>query len=272
MKYIAVTNARNEEKFIPKVIRAVMSQSIKPSVYVVSDDGSSDITGLLPPVFGAKIIRLDNERITPSDYNQAAAFNSGVKLATKIVPDWQYLLKLDADSLIPRTYVENLIKKSQSDKSLGILAGNTRRKTLSRVTDGARLISRRCYDAIGGYFPVVAFDTYAILLARQKGFKVKTFDDVSMRYRELRPSKKYTINSWIHRGMRRRELGFPLYHTVAASLKNGIYGSPPVLNSFFTIFAHALYFTATHDSRINKKWMKSYAIQEIKENIKGLLK
>ena len=43
-KYVVVTPARNEEAYIERTIRSVISQTIRPQRYVVVSDGSTDRT------------------------------------------------------------------------------------------------------------------------------------------------------------------------------------------------------------------------------------
>ena len=44
MKYILITPARNEEKFIEGTIRSVVAQTLLPEQWVIVDDGSTDRT------------------------------------------------------------------------------------------------------------------------------------------------------------------------------------------------------------------------------------
>jgi poly-beta-1,6-N-acetyl-D-glucosamine synthase len=44
MKYILITAARNEEKFIEDTIRSVLAQTHLPERWVIVDDGSTDQT------------------------------------------------------------------------------------------------------------------------------------------------------------------------------------------------------------------------------------
>ena len=44
IKYIIISPVRNEEKNIEYTIKSVISQTIKPLVWIIVDDGSSDAT------------------------------------------------------------------------------------------------------------------------------------------------------------------------------------------------------------------------------------
>jgi len=260
-----VTTARNEEKTIGAVIESVANQTIKPALHVIADDGSTDNTLTISQNLGAEVYETNNPRIPYKGYNQALGFIGAIRHATRLVPDWDYVLKLDADSLVPKKYVESLLNQFNSNKKLGIAAGISRGASprQGRVTDGARIISRKCYEAIGGYQVMLAFDSYALLVANQYGYETTTFEKI--KYLELRPAKKYSIQAWIHLGMERKMMYLPLYHTFLASIKNSLTASPPILNSLFTFFGHMLYVPQNHAPKLNKEWVKRYAIYEVEE-------
>ena len=268
MRYIVITTARNEEKTIKKVIQSVTNQSIKPDIHLIADDCSTDNTKKISEENGATVYETNNPRIPYKGHNQAMGFIGAVIYATKLVPDWDYILKLDADSVIPTKYMELILKKFENNPKLGVAAGIPYGITAlqGRVTDGARVISRECYKAIGGYHVRMAFDSHALLLANQYGFETITFDKI--KYHELRPAKKYSSQAWVHLGMERKTMYLPLYHTFMASLKNGITGSPLILNFFLTFFGHLLYFPKVYDPKLDREWVQGYAIHEITHFIK----
>ena len=115
----------------------------------------------------------------------------------------------------------------------------------------------------------MAFDSHALLLANQYGFETTTFDEI--KYTELRPAKKYSVQAWILLGMERKTMYLPLYHTFMASLKNGLTGSPRILNFFLTFFGHLLYFPQVYDPELDREWVKRYAIYEISDFFKRYL-
>ena len=133
---------------------------------------------------------------------------------------------------------------------------------LARVTDGARLIRRRCWEEIGGYTPTTGFDTHALLKAKSRGWDTVTFDEV--KYVELRTSRKYGLKRWYDTGVARKRWGFTLPHTVLASLKNSLTGSPPVLNALAMILAYALS-DPEPDRFLDRDWVRRYSKMEIRE-------
>jgi len=266
-KYIAVCAARDEEKFIAQSLGAVLNQTIPPEICVLSDDGSSDVTPLIAEKLGAHIIHVTTKRHKMDGINQALALKTGINKAITNTPEWSFLLKFDADTKIPLNYTEHLIKIMQKYPKLGICSGKPDHENirLARASDAAKIYRRECWEDINGLDPWVAFDSHAIIKAAQTGWVTKTISNIT--FKEMRPSGKYGIKRWIITGFERASFGFPLYHTVLASIKNVKWGSPPILNVLATILAHIVN-PWPNAPDIDPEWIKQYAINEIRFFIK----
>src|SRR5580693_9460498 len=44
MRFITITPARDEEKFLPRLIASMTAQTLKPARWIIIDDGSTDAT------------------------------------------------------------------------------------------------------------------------------------------------------------------------------------------------------------------------------------
>lgn len=262
MSYVIVVNARNEEKFIGGCLRSLITQSLEPAAVILVDDGSTDGTIDIARSLGVEVLEPNNQRYKARGINQSLAFNAGVEYSKRY--SWEYLLKMDADSIIPPDYAARLIEKMRQHETLGVCGGVPTDSSirLARVTDGARLIRRRCWEDIGGYTPTTGFDTHALLKAKSRGWDTVTFDEV--KYVELRTSRKYGLKRWYDTGVARKRWGFTLPHTVLASLKNSLTGSPPVLNALVMILAFALS-RPEPDRFLDRDWVRQYSRMEIRE-------
>jgi glycosyltransferase involved in cell wall biosynthesis len=158
MNISIVIPAHNEEKYIGACIEAIQKQcrsfNVDPEIIVVLNR-CTDRTGEIVNRLGAKTV-VDNSR------NLAAIRNTGIKNATGDV-----IVTIDADSIITKEYVSDLITNIKSEKFIG---GGTRvdfnRKSpgiiatkmmldvfvrLSGLACGAFWFYRNYYDAIGGF-------------------------------------------------------------------------------------------------------------------------
>lgn len=218
-RYIAVLACRNEEKLIQGAVKYVLKQTASPFCFVVVDDGSEDETAAIVEGYCPKVtlLRLRIERIAVRGVNQSLAIMKGVRAASRPVPDWDYLLKIDADSCLPPGYVEHLIARFEDDPLLGVASGVPLGEKLwkNHASDGAKVYRRECWDGIGGLDPVSGFDLHALLKARMKCWKVASFPEI--RYEQKRSWEKGTLRRWMLTGQVRYKFGYSLPHTALAS-------------------------------------------------------
>ena len=217
--YIAVLACRNEEKLIRGIVESVLGQTVAPTCFVVVDDASVDKTAAIADEYSPKVklLKLRIKRIVVRGVNQSLALTHGVESASKRVPDWNYLLKLDADSYLPPGYVEQLIARFEIDPSLGVASGAPFGEKLwkKHASDGAKIYRRKCWDDIGGLDAISGFDLHALLKAKMKGWKVASFPE--NRYVQRRSWEKRTLSRWMLTGQVRYRLGYSLFHTALAS-------------------------------------------------------
>ena len=254
MKYVALTSGRNEESFIRQTIEAVIELDPPPEVYLVVDDNSTDKTAeILSEYDEIEILRLNNPRHETRGVNLAWALNSGVKRVTELVHDWDFLLKIDADSVLPKDYFNKLFEKFIENPRLGISSGTPFDEMVwkGRASDGAKIYRRECWDDIEHFTPGNAFDTLALIQAKQHGWVVESFPE--LKYTQLRTWRRGNINRWVLSGRSRYFLGFPVWHTFLIAL---IYSTdqPWIIGGFSMFFAHVL----TALGRLNKPHSSSY--------------
>jgi glycosyltransferase involved in cell wall biosynthesis len=270
LKYVALTSGRNEERFIRQTVEAVLSLDPPPVAYLVVDDNSTDKTAeILSEYKEIYLLRLQNPRHETRGVNLAWALNSGVKKVTELVPDWDYLLKIDADSVLPTDYFQRLQGKFIENPRLGVTSGTPYDEMVwrGRASDGAKIYRRECWESIGHFTPGNAFDTLALIQAKQHGWIVESFPNI--KYRQLRTWRRGRLDRWVLSGRSRYFLGFPVWHTFLIAL---VYAtdSPWILGGLTMFLAHAL--TALGrlkkpHSRAYYDFAKKYAMWELLERL-----
>ena len=111
-----------------QTLDSVVAQSLRPTRWVIVDDGSTDAT---PRILAEYAARHDWIKIvTRSDRGHRAvgpgvvdAFYSGYE--TIAPEDYDYLCKLDLDLRLPPRYFELLIARMQADLNLATCSGKT---------------------------------------------------------------------------------------------------------------------------------------------------
>lgn len=254
MKYVALTSGRNEENYIRRVVEAALAMDPPPEAYVVVDDASTDKTAeILQEYPQVTILRLKNPRHETRGVNLAWALNSGMKKVTELVPDWDFLIKIDADSTVPVDYFQSIVSEFHKNPRLGISSGTPYDEMVwrGRASDGAKVFRRECWEDIGHFTPGNAFDTLALIQAKQHGWIVESFPEV--KYTQLRTWRRVKLGRWILSGRSRYFLGFPPWHTFLIMI---VYATdrPWIVGSLTMFLAHAL----TALGGLNKPHSKEY--------------
>jgi len=199
-RYVLISPCRNEAKFMRQTLDTVVAQSIKPALWVIVDDGSTDETPKILAEYAAQHswIRI----VTRKDRGKRAvgpgvieAFYSGYE--TIRPDDFDYLCKLDLDLRLPPRYFEELIQRMRADPRIATCSGK------AYVYEGEELVSERHGDetslgmtkfyrvdrfqAMGGFVREVMWDGIDCHRARMMGWQACSWDTPELRFVHLRP-------------------------------------------------------------------------------------
>jgi glycosyltransferase involved in cell wall biosynthesis len=186
-----------------RTLDSVVAQSVRPELWVVVDDGSSDAT---PEILADYAARHDWIRpVTKPDRGARAvgpgvveAFCYGLERAEAEIGRAEFLCKLDLDLDLPPRYFETLMDRMRADLRIGTCSG----KPWFRARSG-RMISEKCGDEmsagmtkfyrtacfrdIGGFVREVMWDAIDCHKARQLGWIACSWDAPELRFEHLRP-------------------------------------------------------------------------------------
>src|SRR5438105_10966872 len=122
MKYVLITPAHNEEKFIRKTLDSMAAQTLLPERWIIVDDGSTDRTPEIVSEYTSRYhwIELSQrpQRDDRSFAGKVHAFNAGLERVKSLAFD--VLGNLDADLSFEPQYLEFLIAKFAEDSVLGV--------------------------------------------------------------------------------------------------------------------------------------------------------
>lgn len=223
MNYLLITPARNEEDFLELTIRSVVSQSIRPKRWVIVSDGSTDRTDQIASQYAAEHDWIEFIRMPRREERDFAgkvgSFDAGYGRLKHLEHD--IVGSLDADISFEPDYFEFLLQKFAEDPRLGIAGtpfeegGETydyRFSSLDHVSGACQLFRRECFEEIGGYVPLRGggIDVVAVLTARMKGWRTRTFPEKTSRHHRPMGSAndrmKFAANFKL--GQRAYRLGF----------------------------------------------------------------
>ena len=193
IRYIIITPARDEEQFLERTIRAVASQTIAPTQWILVNDGSHDRTGAIIDHYAQiypwiTAVHRDDRGRREAGGGVINTFYDGY--AHIAASDWDFLIKLDADLSFPVSYFERCFEQFAIDSSLGIggggiyheAAGGLQLEQTPRfhVRGATKIYRRQCWDQLGGLLRAPGWDTVDELKANMLGWTTRSFLDLKV--------------------------------------------------------------------------------------------
>src|SRR2546430_2728705 len=192
MRYVLITPAHNEERFIPKTLESMVAQTLLPERWIIVNDGSTDKTADIAADYARRFPWIQVVHRSPrSDRHFGAkvhAFNAGLERVGSI--DFDVIGNLDADISFDPEYLSFLMRKFSGDPKLGVAGTpftedggyDTARDSFegeNHVAGRCQLFRRRCFEEVGGYVPnaIGGVDWIAVTTARMKGWKTRSFPE-----------------------------------------------------------------------------------------------
>ncbi len=196
-KIVAVIPARNEEKYLPQTIQGLLDQSYPIELIIVINDGSTDKTREVALSY-SKVKVFDRENRGFDAVGKAIlaeVFNNGFNKVSELVPDYDFVIIVGADTVLPPNYIADLIVEFDNDKVVmvsGIIKGEAVRISKTTALRGSgRLIRSSFWKMIGEQYPVkVGWESYPIYKAMELGFECYGVPNIEMSVQ--RPTGKRT--------------------------------------------------------------------------------
>ena len=202
-------------------LQSVVTQTMPPKRVVVVNDNSSDNTEQIIDSFTAEhnhISKINTKSSTAHLPGSKVinAFNKGLE---QLDDDYDFIVKLDADIILPDSYFEKVAKIFSTDVKIGIAGGFAFEQDKNgewklnhpmdkdHVRGAFKAYTKRCFKAIGGLRTAMGWDTVDELLAQYNGFNNK-------KAKLLQGKAMYTLR-----------YGFPI--TLIASIKMALKQKKP---------------------------------------------
>jgi len=200
MDYYVIIPAHNEAEYIATTLDALANQSLRPKKVVVVNDNSTDTTGKIIESYIAKDALFHTHHLRSSTEHMPGskvieAFNSGLAL---VDDTYDFIVKLDADVILPKNYFEQIAQTFQTDPKIGIAGGfiyelNEKQEwqlnhpmDKHHVRGALKAYSKPCFKAIGGLKSAMGWDTVDELLAQYHGYIINT--NAKLKVKHLRPT------------------------------------------------------------------------------------
>ena len=241
MKYYLIIPAHNEADFIRLTLESLVSQTVLATKIVVVNDNSTDATAEIVSDFAKEypfisLVNKTSEAIHLPGSKVIQAFHKGFET---IDDNYDIIVKLDADLILPLNYFETIIQHFESDDTIGMAGGfayieKNNEWILENLTDkdhirGAfKAYRKACFTDIGGLKPAMGWDTVDELLA--KYFQWKVITDASLIVKHLKPTgANYNKTARFKQGEAFYSLGYGFWITAVSSAKLAFMKKKPLL-------------------------------------------
>jgi glycosyltransferase involved in cell wall biosynthesis len=281
MNYYIIIPAYNEEKYIALTLQSILSQTVLPKKLVVVNDNSTDKTAEIVSTFinensFISIINSTSEAIHLPGSKVIQAFHKGFD---SLDNNYDFVVKLDADLILPNNYFETIISHFESDSTIGMVGGfayieKNGSWILENLTDkdhirGAFKAYRKdCLLQIGNLKPAMGWDTVDELLCKFYHWKVVT--DASLKVKHLKPTgANYNKTARYKQGEAFYTLGYGFFITAIASAKLALMKKKPLL---FIDYIIGFWKAKTANKSLlvtpeQAKFIRKYRLQKMKEKL-----
>ena len=283
MGYAIISPCRNEQDYMRRTLDSVVAQSVRPDLWVIVDDGSTDDT---PAILAEYAAAHDWIRVLSKPDRGHRAVGPGVIEAFYFALDrmeidaYDQICKLDLDLDLPPTYFETLIARMEANPRIGSCSGKPyfrnaagelkSEKCGDEMSAGMTKFYRvRCFKEIGGFVREVMWDGIDCHKSRQLGWMAFSWDDPELRFEHLRAmgsSQKGILTGRRRHGAGQYYMGSdPLYFTATALFRMAY---PPYvlggLNYLVGYFGAALQGAPRHGDTELRAFIRDYQRRALK--------
>jgi glycosyltransferase involved in cell wall biosynthesis len=241
MNYVIIIPAFNEAKYLTGLLESVCQQSLLPKQVIIVNDSSTDATLQIGQSFAHQFNFVNVVTIASQSHHQPGtkvinAFLYGYRFVTE---PYDFIVKLDADLLLPKHYFKTIAAHFECNPALGIVGGfayieknNVWIKEHLTDTDHVRgafkAYRNTCYNDIGKLIPAMGWDTADEFIARYKGWQILT--DSALKVKHLKPTgARYSFSAALRQGSAFYGLRYGILLTAIASLKLAFLKKQPQL-------------------------------------------
>lgn len=198
-RYILISPVYNEEAHLAALVNCIVSQMVRPVVWLLVNDGSSDrteeiIRNHMKEHEFIELLNLDRNHVESYYSRKTQAFIKGYE-QVRFKVGHGFVASLDADIIAPPNYYKSILQEFERNPRLGIAGGTYYYEKAGKRDDvlidsscvpgSLQMFRRECYEEIGGYIALKrgGDDTLASIMARMKGWETRSFREYAVMQR-----------------------------------------------------------------------------------------
>lgn len=233
IKVAVIMPVYNEENYVRKSLSSLLEQDLKPFRIIVINDGSTDNTlTILKEFEEIEIVNLPQRK--SKDMNLTLeickVINSGLKLL-KDESDCDFIMKIDADHILPKNYLSRISKKMLADRNIVACSGVIEGEYFVVPVHSGRVYRYDYLEKFDLEYPVkFSSEDYLLLKAQSLGYKIEIFPEVVTSVLRKTRSNYYDPTGFYNYGRGMKALGYVFPYVLLKSFavglknpKNGIY-------------------------------------------------
>lgn len=235
-KYLLVSPCRNEAEYMKQTLDSIVAQSIRPELWVIVDDGSTDDTADILKDYASRysfiqVITRENRGHRSVGPGVIEAFYHGYD--TVNAGQFDFICKLDLDLEIPPQYFSILIQRMNKTPRIGTCSGKAYfkdKKTGELVSEKCgdemsvgmiKFYRRTCFEEIGGFVRQVMWDGIDCHKCRELGWIAVSWERPELQFIHLRPmgsSQQGIFAGRMRHGFGQYFMGTGLLYMTASSI------------------------------------------------------
>jgi cellulose synthase/poly-beta-1,6-N-acetylglucosamine synthase-like glycosyltransferase len=285
MNYYVIIPTHNEADFIKMTLTSLVEQTLLPKKVVVVNDNSTDTTETIIDQFTEKhaFISKVNTNASNEHLPGSKVINAFYKGFETLDADFDIIVKLDADIILPKNYFETICNHFKNEPKIGIAGGlafiekngQWIYETIAdknHVRGPFKAYRKACFEEIGGLQKSLGWDTADVLLARFYGWKV--YVDQNLHVKHLKPTGN-AYKEQVHRnhGAVFYKLGYGFWISLISAAKIAM-----KKKSIRVFFAYMRGFFAAKNSQTQKmvtpiqaRFIRNYRRAQMMKKVKRLL-
>ncbi|SFW42274.1 glycosyltransferase family 2 protein [Cellulophaga fucicola] len=235
MMYYIIIPAHNEEAFIAKTLNSILHQTLAPKKVIIVNDNSTDGTETIIDSFTDKhsIFKKVNTTSSTKHMPGSKVINAFTKGLDVLDNKYDFIVKLDADIILPENYFEKIAGIFKSDKTVGIAGGFAYEEDKNgnwklnhpmnkdHVRGAFKAYRKSCFKSINGLRSAMGWDTVDELLTQYNNYTIYT--DTSLKVKHLRPTgNAYNKQAKLLQGKAMYAMRYGFVISCIASLKMGL--------------------------------------------------
>jgi glycosyltransferase involved in cell wall biosynthesis len=222
--YAAVTPARNEAANLRRLAACLQEQTLKPALWVVVDDGSTDETAEVVSAFAddypwVRLVSLSTAHETAPGAPVVRAFQAGLEA---LGPWPEVVVKLDADVSAGSDYFERLVGAFEAEPMLGIASGNCLENddgvwrpqpvTGAHVRGATRAYRRECLSELLPLEERMGWDGLDELKANVRGWTTRIVEADFFHHRRVGERDGARHRRWYAQGKGSHYMGYRFWY------------------------------------------------------------